>query len=144
MQEYKLDRTEQNQLAFTGELLAKAESPAYKRHLSNPTTKNHWFEADIYRTKGGKYIAAVRYRCAGKYLARESPQDYAAVCDSEQAAFEWLEQFDAKSCVKGFPDDKFWEEKQKSLMASIEDDFDTLIESINTKLKSRGEPEVVE
>jgi hypothetical protein len=57
MQEYKLDRTGDAPVKFTGELIAEGSSFADEgpRSLS-------WHEVDIYKTLAGRWIGQIYYR----------------------------------------------------------------------------------
>lgn len=141
MKEYTLPRTGQSDIIFTGELLAEAKSPAYRRSVDQPTTKNHWFECDVYRTKGGKLIVHLKYRWSGK-LYRESHYDDVTVVERNPAAV--LLGVDPSDYVTGYPEGEYWAEKQQNLLTSIREDYDLLVEAITNQLMKHAEPERVE
>lgn len=147
MQTYRLTRTEQRDLEFTAELLVHKRSPAYMRvqdRPDKPNKKAHWFELAIYRTKGGKIVLQILYRFQGKFL-REVPFDLVKLYDSIEDALSDADDFDATSCVQGFPPSEHWAEKQATLMQSLQDDYDLLVESVTTEImKSTQAPEVIE
>lgn len=142
--EFTLPRTGQSSLAFTGELIAEAKSPAYRRHQNNPSSRAHWFEASVYRTKSGKFVLSVAYRWAGN-LSREENMDFAWAFTDTQAVYDKMSIFEAADCVRGYPVGDYWENKQQSLLESIQEDFDTLSELITTKVEQvTQKPERVE
>jgi hypothetical protein len=144
MQEFTLPRTGKSNLTFTGELIAQAKSPAHRRYEHNPKGRAHWFEAAVYRTKGGKYILSVAYRWAGK-MSREENMDFVWPLGNTQDVYATLAEFDPTECVSGYPIGEFWTQKQESLLESIRQDFDILAELIETKVEQQTqEPERVE
>lgn len=143
MQEYSLKRTGLSNLEFTGEQIAESKSPAHRRHLNKPESNNHWFEAAIYRTKGGKIVTELAYRWAGK-LNRETEQDIVSVFDTVESAMESLGEFDPETCVTGFPPGDHWAKKQADLLASINEDFDILVEQIEDQLAKKAPAERID
>jgi len=145
MQEYTLARTGERPLEFTGTLLVEEKSPAYRRHENRKSEKTrcHWFEVAIYRTKGGKFVLRTAYRFSGP-ANREEPQDFVQVYTSETEMLDDLNAFDPTRCVGGFPEGEHWEEKQRTLMESIEHDYTLLVEKVETKFKEKSGPERIE
>jgi hypothetical protein len=104
MPDFTLTRSGGIPVKFSGQLLgsvASGNTSTPNREASN----RQWFEADLFSTDSGKFVAHVRYR-AGSRIAREEPCDRVYIAatkealDAQLAAVDPVEMF-----VVGWPDE---------------------------------------
>lgn len=81
---YVVDRDGERDLVFAGDILAQVSS-----HSNVGPQQNRWTEIDIYRTRKGKYIVAIRGRTCWQ---GEINRHEAHVCDDEAAVIRALSQ----------------------------------------------------
>ena len=83
MEEYKLERTGDAPVKFTGELLVKGSS----ERDAGPRSRS-WHEVAIFQTRGGKWIGHVWYH-SGRIIG-ESEGHTVMVADSKEALRDQL------------------------------------------------------
>ena len=81
---YVVNRDGDKDLAFEGDIVAQVSS-----HSNFGCQQNRWTEIDIYRTRKGKYIVAIRGRTCWQ---GEINRHDAYVCEDEAAVIEALNQ----------------------------------------------------
>ena len=85
MEKFNIKRDGLPPIAFTGELIASADN----RVGNDGNRANRWTEVSIYRTKGGKFIAALtRLTC----WQGESDRRAAASFDTAPEIIDWLKE----------------------------------------------------
>ena len=113
-------RTGHAPLRFTGALLAQGSSRRDgKRHPSK-----QWYEAEIYRTQGGGFVAAATYRTD---WAHERECRWAAAHVSAADAIAWLQDLEVLDAVAGYPEGAQFETRQERLLDSLQDQWDWLV-----------------
>lgn len=148
MQEFRLKRTGQMPLAFTGRRLAVAGGKNFAGR-----DQVRWYELAIYETAGGRYVLEVVYRTEWR---GETPHFFAAVAaagstpsaGSGQAGSrradefaETLEGYDPLACVQGFPPTEANAAKQKNLLAHMRRQYEKAVTDL---LESAGPAEHIE
>lgn len=113
-------RTGQPPLKFDGVQLATASS---KKDGSRHEAKA-WYEASVYRTKAGGYVATAVYRTM---WAHEREYRWATPHGTATEAISWLQKLDVLGCVAGYPDGEQFERKQERLMDALQDQWDWLV-----------------
>ena len=131
--EFMLDRTGQPRLSFEGDVIASAVSPGKRRSLGDPRAKSHWFEIDVYKTKGGSYVMYIRYRFSGA-LYREAPYDHVTTHADRESMLAAADEWQPMAYVKGFPSTPFWAEKQAGLCRDLDSDFSLMVEDVSCQL----------
>lgn len=100
-QEFRLTRTDEPPVVFTGELIGSFKSSNVDVPVH--TTSRQWFEVDVYKTTKGTWIAYARYR-AGSKIRRERPVDTTFTARSSAELVTILDELDAsKEFVTGWP-----------------------------------------
>ena len=121
-------RTGEKPLAFDGEILATAHS---RRMGKNAPSKN-WYEAAVYKTRGGSFVAAAAYKTN---WAHEREFRWAAVHEAAEAAIEWLRTLQVTKPVVGYPNQSSdeYRRKQEQLLAGLQAQWDWLVGELLTK-----------
>jgi hypothetical protein len=113
-------RTGQPPLKFEGMQLATASS---KKDGSRHEAKQ-WYEASVYRTKGGGFVATAVYRTV---WAHEREYRWATAHASAAEAITWLQGLDVLSVVAGYPEGEQFARKQERLMDALLDQWEWLV-----------------
>lgn len=114
-------------LAFTGMLEWEASSQA-----SSGPLQNRWHDVKVYRTRGGKYVLAVR---AASIWAGESDLHWAEVCDDAGKVLESMKGHDAMPDSWGYPAGHQFVEKQAALARALRAGWGRLISEAAAALK---------
>lgn len=110
--EFRLDRTGDRPVAFSGRRLA---SIAGNTHVGREV--NRWYDIDMYQTASGKFIANVRFETQWR---GEPPHSEVFVADNATAVSDWLTGgFDPLSVLRGFPPGEKYAERQQALEADM-------------------------
>jgi len=141
MTQHTIPRSSQSSLTFEGEQIAAQKSPAHRRAEKKATCT--WFECEVFRTKGGKFVVHVGYRWQGK-LTREINSDHARVFDELIEAMEYLDDFDPLECITGFPSGERYEKQQQELESDVSTDWNLLVDMVENEIAEKSKPEVVE
>ncbi len=115
MEEFKLTRTGKPPLAFTGELLAESSSKQHQGPL-----QNRWHELAVYRTAGGKFVAAVTFRTVWQ---GESDRHTAEHADTPAELVDALTMYDPTGEWDGYPDTPHYAEKQARIQVAVTDGY---------------------
>lgn len=115
MEEFKLTRTGLPPLAFTGELLAESDSKQHQGPL-----QNRWHELAVYRTAGGKYVGAVRFRTIWQ---GEHDRHTAAIADTPAELVRLLSDYDPTSEWEGYPERPEYAERQARTQSAVADGY---------------------
>jgi hypothetical protein len=132
MESITVPRTGDLPLAFEGQVIASAGS-----RLVRGQERNRWHEIELYRTAGGKFVAAIHCRTIWQ---GEQDHDCAAVLDGPPGIAEYLRTWIPASVIRGYPPGVGYEEKQQRMLATVEADYQSLISEV---LAAAG-PEFVE
>ncbi len=81
-QDYTLIRDGKPPLKFTGAIIGTGSN-----RTAQGVRQNRWTEVNIYRTRGGRYVAAVNYHTQGQ---GEPQYDKAESFGAADAMLEWL------------------------------------------------------
>ncbi len=112
----KIERTGQRPLEFEGDKLAEATT---KNHAGKE--RNRWHEITIWKTKSGKYVAAIAYKTRWE---GEADYDDAVVFDSTDQVSTLLEEYIFPNVgTIGFPASPTYTERQGRLMSELEQAF---------------------
>lgn len=106
-----LPRTGDTPLTFSGELVADSDG-----QYAAGQNKNRWHELAVYRTTGGKYVVAIKYRTIWQ---GELDHDFAAVASDPKEAATLLREYDPTTYVVGYPIGEAYAEKQDRLMRDL-------------------------
>ncbi|MGK2953301.1 MAG: hypothetical protein ACSLEZ_13070 [Thiobacillus sp.] len=87
MKEHTINRDNDRDLVFTGELVASASSSANNASSSYSGSVGRWTELRLYRTKGGKYVCQSIGRTQHQ---GEHNRHTAAVCETDEAVCEFF------------------------------------------------------
>ena len=137
-----LSRSSDAPIEFEGTLLGNVKSPAHARHVAHPENKAHWWEADSYQTDSGVFVVHVKYRWAGK-LYREISQQF-AFYGNVDTVMTGLREFNAASCVGGFPSGSAFAEKQGQLLRMVSDDYQALVKAVECQIGTTAKALVIE
>ena len=130
--EFKLPRTGNVPVRFTGELIAEATSRKDGKPNADgtPRPSKQWYEASIYRTQGGGFVVAATYRTD---WAHETEYRWADPVESTAAAVKWLQGLDVICVVAGYPDVPRFKPQQDRLLDSLQDQWDWLVGELLAK-----------
>lgn len=128
MRDFIVPRHAAAPLAFSGELLASVSGQQTRPDKTN----KRWHEIDLYKTATGKYVVAIRFRCATKY---DDPFDDAEVLTSTDEVTDFLNGYDPVEHVRGWPLERHEQEDQR-LREALTHHFDRLVSQL---LSSRAE-----
>jgi arylamine N-acetyltransferase len=111
MQTYTISRTGDVPLKFEGE------------HLTGVSTqqiggkdRNRWYEMDLYRTRGGKYVLKIHYMTLWQ---GEQFTSHVILCDDPAGVRKALLEFDPMRDVSGYPPGEAYAEKQARLERTL-------------------------
>lgn len=119
MPTFNIPRTGQPPIAFEGEVIAfvcGADAPSKR---ANP----RWHEITLYKTKTGKYVAHVAFKCDSRY---DTERDDVRICNTPDCVLEWLNSFNPTDNVRGWPLDKHRTQDER-LREKLTAAFKTLI-----------------
>ena len=109
METYTIRRTGKRPLEFVGETLFESSS-------KNNSDDVRWYEAALYRSKGGRYVLSGALITTWK---NEASAWEAWVEDSESKAAERIEEYDPMMFVPGFPPKEAFAHKQALLKEKL-------------------------
>lgn len=119
---HRLKRSGQAPLAFQGELLAEADG-----QMVSGKDQNRWHEVSVYRTEGGKYVAAVAYRTRWQ---GELDRDFAEVVGQAEAVAAVLREYSPTEYVQGYPAGDAYAERQARLFRDLRQRYDALVTEV--------------
>jgi hypothetical protein len=108
---YRLPRTGQAPLMFSGQMLAENDGS----HQAG-REQNRWHALALYRADSGRYVAAIRYHTRWQ---GEIEHDEARICDSPAEAAEIFRLYDPAVHVQGYPPGVAYEERQARLISDL-------------------------
>jgi hypothetical protein len=121
MQTYTLSRTGDVPLKFEGDELAFITT-----RPDDPGRFARWYEAAIYRTRGGTFVLFIAYR-----TNRGEPSvERAILCDSPEAVRAELTRYDPLEHLAGFPPGEAYAEKQARLERTLRLDWQTAVRDL--------------
>jgi hypothetical protein len=117
-----LPRTGQAPLTFSGELLADTDG-----ERQGGKEQNRWHELAVYRTAGGKYVIAIRYRTRWQ---GELDHDTAQIVAAPAGVATELMAYDPCAAVQGFPAGAGYADRQERLLLDIRRRYDAQVSEI--------------
>jgi len=126
MDTFKLGRSSDRPLEFTGELLAEADT-----RMSAGQDHQRWHELALYRTAGGTYVLAIGYRTQW-----QGETDHDAVYTAADAGdiTEMARRYDPVGRMLGYPPGRQFEEKQARVRLDITARFSAALGEILSAL----------
>lgn len=126
---HSLPRTGAPNLAFEGELLARALG---EEHLPAGRRNPRWHDLSLYRTRGGKYVLFISL--ISDWQRRdgtiEPAHHVATVLESEVAVREAVRAHDPATGLEGFPPDPQFEARQRRVLEDIALRFDRCVSDL--------------
>jgi hypothetical protein len=120
MDQIQIPRTGDVPLRFTGERIASGTS----RRDGAKHPQKQWYEAELYRTTGGNYVAHGIYKTE---WTNERECHWAAAFDKRYAAVDWMYNLEVTDIVIGYPAGPRFAGQQEQLLARLEQQWDALV-----------------
>lgn len=131
MEEFKLQRTGLPPLAFTGEELASSSSKQHQGPL-----QNRWHGVAVYRTAGGKWVAAITFQSGWQ---GESDRHTAVFADTPAELVRVVTEYDPTSEWDGYPDRPEYAERQARVQAAVTDGYRRLVTEVFADIEEVAE-----
>lgn len=121
MAKHSVTRSGSAPLTFEGDLISQASGRAY-------TDKRitRWHEIDLYRTRTGRYIVSIRFRCETRH---DDPYDEAEVFDTAEQVVEFLEEYNPIERVRGWTLEKH-AENDRRLRKALVNNFERIVSDV--------------
>lgn len=123
MDQIQIPRTGDVPLRFTGERIASGTS----RRDGGKHPQKQWYEAELYRTTGGNYVAHAIYKTE---WTNERECHWAGAFDSRDAAVDWMYNLEVTDLEIGYPSGPRFAGQQEQLLARLEQQWDALISDL--------------
>lgn len=131
--EFRLTRTGKPALVFAGELIAGATSFI---PVNGGALQNRWHELAVYRTAGGKWVAAVGFRSCWQ---GEHDHDAAEIFARPDQLVSWLLRYSPRDHWLGYPAGAAYAERQARIEAEIRGGYERAVSALLAGLPEADE-----
>lgn len=127
MTEHNIIRNGRPPLRFRGTLIAEGTT---RRELKHGPAKR-WYEASLYRTEGGGYVAVAVYRT--EWVETEREYRWAEHFAEPGAVSDWLYDLPVTDAVVGYPAIERFQTRQERLLDILQDHWDFMLGELLAK-----------